>query len=117
MNRYWFRSQLIQLMLRHFQVPRDAVRFAFSKYSDQVALFTERGPLTYGLLADRVYRLASGWHAAGVRTGDHVYALLKDDWEQIEVRLAAYELGVILSSFNEAHSSELILDVSRIATP
>ena len=113
----WFRRFLIQLILRRFRVPRDAVRFAFSKYPERIALITQRGSLTYGILADRVYRLASGWHAAGVRKGNHVYTQLPDDWEQIEVRLAAYELGAILTSFNETHSSDFILNASQIATP
>jgi fatty-acyl-CoA synthase len=113
----WFRRFLIQLILRRFRVPRDAVRFAFSKYPNRIALITQRGSLTYGRLADRVNRLASGWHAAGVRKGHHVYSQLPDDWEQIEIRLAAYELGAILTSFNQAHPSEFILDASQIATP
>jgi len=117
MNRFWLRRLLIRLILSRFRVPRDAVRFAFSKYPDRIALITQRGSLTYDRLADRVYRLASGWHAAGVRKGDHVYTQLGDDWEQVEVRLAAYELGVILTSFNEAHSPEMILDAAQIAVP
>lgn len=117
MNRFWFRRLLIQLILRRFRVPRDAVRFAFEKYADRIALITQRGSLTYSRLADRVYRLASGWHAAGVRKGDYVYTQLPDDWEQIEVRLAAYELGAILVAFHEAHPSDLILYASQIATP
>lgn len=117
MNRFWFRRLLIQLILRRFRVPRDAVRFAFEKYADRIALITQRGSLTYSRLADRVYRLASGWHAAGVRKGDYVYTQLPDDWEQIEVRLAAYELGAILVAFHEAHPSDLILYDSQIATP
>jgi fatty-acyl-CoA synthase len=117
MNRFWFRRLLIQLILRRFRVPRDAVRFAFSRYPDRIAIITRRGSLTYSRLADRVYRLASGWHAAGVRKGDHVYTQLADDWEQIETRLAAFELGAILTPFNEAHPSELILDASQIAIP
>ena len=117
MNLFWFRRLLIQLILHRFRVPRDAVRFAFAKYPERIALITQRGSLTYGLLADRVYRLVSGWHAAGVRKGDHVYAQLADDWEQIEVRLAAYELGAILTAFHEAHPSDLISHASQIATP
>src|SRR5262245_33458920 len=117
MNRFWFRRLLIQLILRRFRVPRDAIRFAFSKYPDRIALITQRGSLTYSRLEDRVNRLASGWHAAGVRKGDHVYTQLVDDWEQIEVRLAAYELGTILTSFNEAHPAEFISDAVQVATP
>ncbi len=117
MNLYWFHRLLIQLILRRFRVPRDAVRFAFSKYPDRIALITQRGSLTYSRLADRVYRLASGWHAAGVKKGDYVYTQLADDWEQIEVRLAAYELGAILTSFNEAHPTDLILHAAQAAKP
>jgi fatty-acyl-CoA synthase len=117
MNRYWFRRLVIELILRRFRVPRDAVRFAFSKYPDRIALITQRGSLTYSRLADRVYKLASGWHAAGVKKGDHVYTQLADDWEQIEVRLAAYELGAILTSFNEAHPTELVLNAAQAAKP
>ncbi len=117
MNLYWFHRLLIQLILRRFRVPRDAVRFAFSKYPDRIALITQRGSLTYSRLADRVYRLASGWHAAGVKKGDHVYTQLADDWEQIEARLAAYELGAILTSFHETHPAELVLHAAQVAKP
>src|SRR5262245_9215600 len=117
MNRFWLRRLLIQLILRRFHVPRDAIRFAFSRYPDRIALITQRGSLTFSRLADRVYRLASGWHAAGVRKGDHVYTQLADDWEQVESCLAAYELGAIHTPLNEAHPTELIIDASQIAIP
>ncbi len=113
----WLRLAHFKITLRRFQVPRDAVRWAFDRYADRTALITPTSAFTYGALASRVFSLANGWSALGVRKGDHVFTHLHDDHEQIEVRLAAYELGVILTSFNEAHALELITRAVRMAPP
>ena len=57
--------------------------------------------------------MADGWNKLGVRKGEHIFTHLSDDWEQIEVRLAAYEIGAILTSFNKAHTTEQIINFAR----
>lgn len=111
------RSMAVNLFLRRFKVPRDLVRFAFRRYGPRTALITPRGELTYAQLEDRVLRLATGWTALGVGKGDHVFTQLRDDWEQIEVRLAAYELGAVLTSFHEIYAAEKVLDLARLVQP
>ncbi|MDQ6830543.1 MAG: acyl--CoA ligase, partial [Gemmatimonadota bacterium] len=113
----WLRLAQLRSTLRRFQVPRDAVRWALARYAERTALITPTATFTYAALGERVLSLANGWSALGVRKGDHVFTHLHDDHEQIEVRLAAYELGVILTSFNEAHALDLITRAVRMAPP
>ncbi|MDW8325407.1 MAG: AMP-binding protein [Anaerolineales bacterium] len=111
------RTLAIDLYLRRFRVPRDLTRYAFRRYGERVALITPSGSLTYARLADRVYRLATGLAGLGLRKGDRFFTLLPDDWEQIEVRLAAMELGAVQTAFHGAHAAELILEAARTAQP
>lgn len=111
------RALVLHLYLRRFRVPRDLTRQAFRRYGERVALITPSGSLTYARLADRVYRLATGLAELEVRKGDRLFTLLPDDWEQIEVRLAAMELGAVQTAFHGAHAAELILEAAHAAQP
>jgi fatty-acyl-CoA synthase len=111
------RALVLDLYLRQFRVPRDLTRYAFRRYGERVALITPSGSLTYARLADRVYRLATGLAELEVRKGDRLFTLLPDDWEQIEVRLAAMELGAVQTAFHGAHTAEFILEAAHAARP
>ena len=111
------RSLALNLFLRGFRVPRDIVRFAFRRYSLRVALRAPRGVLTYTQLKERVLRLANGLSKLGACQGESIFTLLSDDWEQFEVRLAAFELGAVLTSFHVFHSAEKILAAASQVRP
>lgn len=111
------RAAALRLFLRQFRLPRDIVRFAFRRYQSRTALLTPRGALTYAQLENRVLRLTAGLLAMGVGKGDHVFCQIPDDWEQIEIRLAAQEIGVILTSFPTVVSDEWIYEVTKLAQP
>ncbi len=112
-----FRSLFVDLYLRRFRVPRDMLRFAFRRYRDRTAILAPRGRLTYGQLGERVLSLATAWSRLGVGKGDSVFTLLPDDWEQVEVRLAAYESGAVLTAFHASHPLETIAQAAEMVRP
>ena len=79
-----FRALLLRVLLRRFHVPRDMTRFAFRRYGPRTALIAPSGQRTFAELEARVLRLAAGWHALGLRKGDHPFTLLSDDLEYVE---------------------------------
>jgi len=93
------------------------VRDAFQRYPDRAALVSGRGRLTFADLEKRVYSLVQGLEAQGIKKGDRVFTLLPDGWEQIEVRLACFESGFILTPFHSAHSRSAIRDAAQLARP
>lgn len=108
---------LVGRLLRHFRVPRDAQRFAFGRYPTRTALITSRGALTYRELHTRVGQVVALWSSLGVGKGDLVFTQLSDDWEQLEVRLAATECGVVLTAFHVAHTADHVRDATHTVTP
>lgn len=102
------RRWLTKLYLARYRAPRDLLRSAFDRYPERLALIAPRGELTYRQLADRVLSLTQGLEAAGLEPGDPIFALLPDDWEQVELRLAAFEGGLMLTAFHASHDHELI---------
>ncbi|MBL8093873.1 MAG: acyl--CoA ligase [Anaerolineales bacterium] len=102
---------LVGLYLRRFRVPRDLLRVASRRYADRTALVSVRGALTFAQLADRVWRLADALAQAGVRRGDRIGYIASGGQDQIEILLASYELGTVLTGFTPVHA----LDVIRAA--
>lgn len=102
---------LVGLYLRRFRVPRDLLRVAARRYAERTALASERGALTFAQLADRVWRLADTLAAQGVRRGDRIGYIASGGQDQIEILLAAYEIGAVLIGFTPVHA----LDVIRAA--
>ena len=113
----FLRRWLIGRLLRRFRVPRDAQRFAFRRYPARTVLITDRGTLTYRELETRVGQLVALWSSLGIGKGDSVFTQLRDDWEQLEVRLAAAECGVVLTGFHLAHSAGQVVEATRSVTP
>lgn len=108
---------LIGHLLRRLRVPRDAQRFAFRRYPTRTVLITRRGTLTYRELETRVGQLVALWSSLNIGKGDNVFTQLRDDWEQLEVRLAAAECGVVLTGFHLAHSAGQVVAATRSVTP
>ncbi|MBS3750806.1 MAG: acyl--CoA ligase [Anaerolineales bacterium] len=108
---------LLKLYLGKYRLPRDMVRDAFQRYPDRAALVKGRGRLTFADLEKRVYSLVQGLEARGINKGDRVFTLLPDGWEQIEVRLACFESGFILTPFHSAHPRSAIMKAAQLATP
>lgn len=113
----FFRRLALSQFFRQIRVPRDVARYAFRRYAERIALVTPRGKLTYAQLGSRVFSFASGMEKRGVRKGDTLFCLLRDDWEQIEVRLAASEMGVLYTAFHPAHPPERILEAAALVSP
>ncbi len=105
----WFLSKL--------KLPRDVHRYAFAKFSSRVLLKTADTTLTYGELEDRSYRLVAAWLALGLEKGDIVFAQVQAEKELFEIRTAALELGIILTTFHKAHPVEFIIYAAGEAPP
>lgn len=111
------RAVLVDIFLRRFKVPRDMVRFAFRRYPSRTAIMAPRGRLTYSQLEERVLSLAGGLTALGINKGDFVFTMLPDDWEQVETRLAAYELGAVQTAFHASHPVETVVRAAQMVRP
>ena len=107
----------LKIYLAKYRIPRDMIREAFRRYPERTALVSERGRLTFAALKDRVYALSRGLEAQGIKKGDRVFTLLRDGWEQIEVRLASFDSGFILTQFHHEHPRSAILNAARMAEP
>ncbi len=111
------RKWLLKAFLSRYSTPRDMIREAFRRYPDREALISSRGQLPFAELERRVNALVQGLESRGIQKGDRVFTLLPDGWEQIEVRLASFESGFILTSFHTGHSQSAILDAAQMAQP
>lgn len=99
---------LAGLYLSRFRVPRDLLRTAARRYAERTALSSVRGTLTFATLADRVWRLADALAGLGVHRGDRIGYVASGGQDQIEILLAAYELGAVLIGFTPVHALETI---------
>ena len=111
------RRWLLKLYLARFGAPRDLLRHAFRRYPERTALIAASGELTFAALGRRVQSLAAGLESTGLRPGDSLFALLPDDWQQVEVRLAAFEANFVLTSFHTSHDPNLIARAAGAASP
>ncbi len=112
-----FQKLLLTWFLSKLKLPRDVHRYAFSKFSSRVLLKTADTTLTYGELEDRSYRLVAAWQAAGLEKGDIIFAQVRAEKELFEIRTAALELGIILTTFHKAHPAEFIVYAAGEAPP
>ncbi len=104
-------------VLNHFSLPRDVFRYAASKFPERIALITPEGSLTYQELGERTYKLGERLKATGIGAGDCIFTWLADGREQVEIRLAAYELGAALVSFHKSHPVEMVIGASQLIFP
>ncbi len=107
------RLYMARKIVSRFSVLRDVHRFAFKQHSKKIALRCEDRIYTYAGLEDHVKRLIAAFEEAGLRKGDIVFALLNDGLDQVALRLAAGDAGLILAAFNAAHSPEMLLSAHR----
>ncbi|MBP7148884.1 MAG: AMP-binding protein [Acidobacteria bacterium] len=117
MIRRWLRRRRSSAALRHLVLPRDGFRAAVAREPSRLALVAPRGSLTYGELGSRVRRLAAALDARGVGRGSAVFAQLRDDWEQVELRLAAQEIGALFAGFSPADATDLVARAAAAARP
>jgi len=112
-----FQKFLLNWFLSKLRLPRDVHRYAFAKFSDRILLKTVDTTLTYKELENRSYRLVAAWQAAGLGKGDIIFAQVQAEKELFEIRTAALELGIILTTFHQAHPAEFIVDAAGKAPP
>lgn len=93
------RRLLTRLVLSTLAVPRDAVRFGLKRYGDRVAIISGGRALTFAQLADRTARLVGALQARGLGKDSLALMSLDDGPEHVEARLAALELGLVVTSF------------------
>ena len=110
------RSLLARAVLARMKVPRDVARFGFRRYADRKAVVTDDVELTFADLERRVLELVGAWREVGIGRGDAVVSILPDGVDQIVVRLAANEAGVLLTQFPTAVTKEQ-LEVARATLP
>ena len=69
---------------------------------DATALIQDERTLSYGQLNDRVNRLAHVLANIGLRRGDRLALMSRNDMTYVEVELAAAKLGIIVAALNWA---------------
>lgn len=115
MTNFSLKKLFVQGLMMTFKVPRDLVHFAYKRYGKRIAIYDDKGSMTYDELKDRSLKLAAAWTAMGIEKGDKIFTILPEGREQIETRLAAYEMGGTLVTFhqhlNEENAIEALLDV------
>ena len=73
---------------------------AAALYTDRLAVVDGNVRLTYGVLAERVGRLAGVFTARGLKPGDRVALFGRNSFRSIEVHLACAHAGLILVPLN-----------------
>jgi fatty-acyl-CoA synthase len=111
------RETVVRQVVGRFKVPRDVVRFAMKRYDDRCALIVGNRSVSYRELNDRSLRLGSAWRKHGIVSRSVVFCLLPDSVELIEVRLAGYETGVLLTQFHIDSGIERVLLAAERITP
>ena len=111
------RPLALRTLFQRCRLPRDIVRTACERYRTRTAMVGSESRRTFAEVEDRVLRLAEGWRALRLRSRDHVFTLLPDGMELIEARLAAYELGAVLTSIHPRSSAKQVLDAVRLVRP
>ncbi len=108
---------LTELFLSRIKLPRDIHRYAFRKYAARVALRFPDSTVTFATLQERSYRLVQALEAAGLKTGDTLFAWVEAGPEFFEIRTAALEIGLVLSVFHSQHSPEFVAFAAQKARP
>jgi fatty-acyl-CoA synthase len=112
-----FRKLFLNWFLSKLMLPRDVHRYAFRQFSSRIMLKTKDKEMTYGQLQDRSYRLVAAWHAMGLKKGDIVFTQVKAEEELFEIRTAGLEMGIVLTSFHQAHPADFIIFAAGEAPP
>ncbi len=94
--------------LRRFQLPRDLLAAAADRHPQRTALLTPRGVVTFAELAERVWRLADALAAHDLGRGDRLGYLASNDTDQVEILLAGFELGAVLTGLAPWHPAKLL---------
>jgi fatty-acyl-CoA synthase len=111
------RNWVVQFVLSRFKIPRDMIRYAFKKHTKNKAIITKNTVLTYKELANRTYCLSTGLSTMGIEKGDSILVLVSKGVNQIEINLAGYEMGAILTPINIHVSTDKILEIATLINP
>ena len=104
-------------MLSRFKIPRDIIRFAFKRHKTNKAIITNEKTVTFKELEKRTLSLVTGVTVLGLKKGDSVFVMVTNGINQIEISLASYEMGTILTSFNLSATSDKILAAAKLTKP
>ncbi len=111
------RNWIVQFILNRFKIPREMVRYAFERHSKSKAIITKNSILTYQELANRTYSLSTGLSAIGIEKGNSILVLVSKGINQIEINLAGYEMGAILTPINVHIDTDKILNIATHINP
>ncbi|MBK6880779.1 MAG: acyl--CoA ligase [Elusimicrobia bacterium] len=115
--REWLWQKSVLFLLRRYPLPRDIIRRAFRSFGPRTALVSSRGVLTFDELADRVRRWCGLLAEWGVGPSSRVFVQLKDDGEFIEIDLALYLTGAVVTFFHEATPPAFVAGAARVFHP
>ncbi len=115
--REWYWQKSVLFLLRRCPLPRDIIRRSFRRFGPRTALVSPRGSLTFDQLGDRVRRWCGLLAAWGIGPGGRVFVQLRDDWEQIEIRLALYLNGAVATMFHENTPPAAVAGAARVFQP
>ncbi len=111
-------SLLVNLFLSRIRLPRDVHRHAFRKYPDRIAIQMAEGKaITYGLLQRRSAALVRALRSAGLKKGDVLFAQMPSCPEMFEIRIAALELGLVLTGLHALHDPAFLAHSAGRAKP
>ncbi|MCB0484984.1 MAG: AMP-binding protein [Flavobacteriaceae bacterium] len=109
------RTWLTYRSSNRFKLPRDIARFAFKKHTKKKAIIHGNITLLYKDLARRVFCLANGFNAIGLSKDDVILTLLPYGMNQIEINLACFESGTVLSALStDIDKKELLEFVNKV---
>jgi len=111
------RNWIVQFVLNRFKIPRDMIRYAFKQHSKNKAIITKNSTVTFHELANKVYSLSTGLSAIEINKGDSVLVMVSNGINQIEINLAGYEMGAILTPLNSNIAIDKILDIAKLINP
>lgn len=112
-----FRRLFTWAALSTFSVPRDAIRFGLRRFRARTAIVQGSNSLTFAQLEDRVGRLVTVLKSRGVSHGSLVLSALDDGPELLELRFAAFEVGVKLASIAPWASVESLDQYRQLGRP
>jgi long-chain acyl-CoA synthetase len=87
----------------------DMLRESARKYGDKRVMWFLDSFMTYRELDDYVDRLATGFHALGLRKGDVVTLLLPNSYQYVVAYYACLRIGLIASGVNPTYKSGEVL--------
>ena len=111
------RNWLLRAILARLNTPRDVTRFACRRYAGRVALRHGPRAISYAELNDLVLRIATLWRRWGIDHGDPVLCLLPDGIEQMLIRFAAAEAGVMLTTLRPEDKERQLSAALEITQP